>query len=168
MVKELKLDYDFTSMKISFGFPWVKNPQKLQSYFKSSPCALLVQEYTKRIHNFTPCEISGGKLTGFTEKERPANSVLWLCDRGPKAKVFSSEDVAKKLADVMNTSSKTLYICLGLSEGFDENYISENKIKIDLRWSFGPMTLPHELAAVVCVEQIYRALEIRKGGPYHK
>ena len=33
--------------------------------------------------------------------------------------------------------------------------------------SFGPITLPHELAAVVAAEQIYRAFTIIKGEPYH-
>ena len=36
-----------------------------------------------------------------------------------------------------------------------------------LRWSFGPMTLPHELASVVAAEQIYRALTILHRQPYH-
>lgn len=36
------------------------------------------------------------------------------------------------------------------------------------RWSFGPITLPHQLARVVLVEQIYRGIRIAKGEPYHK
>ncbi len=155
-------------MKITLGLPWIKNSKKLESQFKSSPCALLVQEYTKRIDNFTPCEISGITLENFVREKRPVASKLWLCDRSSRAKVLSSEDLAKKLADVLNSSTKNLYICLGLSDGFDEKFIKENHVDIDLRWSFGPLTLPHELASVVCSEQIYRAFEIRKGGPYHK
>ena len=42
------------------------------------------------------------------------------------------------------------------------------KDRADERMSFGPITLPHNLARVVLLEQIYRAHKISRGEPYHK
>jgi 23S rRNA (pseudouridine1915-N3)-methyltransferase len=155
-------------MKIQFCLPWVQNNKKFESSFKSSSCALLVQEYTKRIHMFTPCGISGAHLEDFKNAPEVSQTKVWMCDRSAKAQALSSEDLAKKLANVMNSSTKTLNIFLGQSEGFNEKILKEKEIPIHLRWSFGNLTLPHELAAVVATEQIYRAFEIIRGGPYHK
>lgn len=39
--------------------------------------------------------------------------------------------------------------------------------RADERWSFGPVTLPHALARVVLLEQLYRAVKISRGEKYH-
>ena len=53
---------------------------------------------------------------------------------------------------------------MGGDEGLSERVRGEAK----LVWSLSPLTLPHRLARVVALEQIYRAFEILRGGPYHK
>jgi 23S rRNA (pseudouridine1915-N3)-methyltransferase len=44
----------------------------------------------------------------------------------------------------------------------------EVRAAADERWSLSAMTLPHRLAVLVMAEQVYRAHEIARGGPYHK
>lgn len=91
--------------------------------------------------------------------------VLWICEREKGARALSSEALAKELGRCMNAGLQELQIMIGGPDGFTAKELET--MKPALRWSFGPMTLPHELAAVVAAEQIYRALTILKNLPYH-
>lgn len=80
-----------------------------------------------------------------------------------KGKEISSEDMADKLSAISFSHSSVAYLIggsLGLSEGV--------KKRADARMSFGRITLPHQLARVVALEQIYRAFKINAGETYHK
>ncbi len=76
---------------------------------------------------------------------------------------LSSEALAKKIADISFTASTVDFI-IGGSLGLG----AEVKSRADLRMSFGPITLPHQLARIVLLEQIYRAFKINAGETYHK
>lgn len=54
-----------------------------------------------------------------------------------------------------------------LAIGPADGWSPEARVRADLVVSFGPMTLPHSLARVVLAEQVYRALTILAGHPYH-
>ncbi len=94
------------------------------------------------------------------EKTRAGDFVIAL-DIGGKE--LSSEAFAAKLADVSFTASTVDFI-IGGSLGLS----TEVKSRADLRMSFGPITLPHQLARIVLLEQIYRAFKINAGETYHK
>ena len=88
-----------------------------------------------------------------------------MCERAGNAQALSSVQLAERLSALQDSGARELWIAIGGADGFSENALEI--LKPDLKWSFGPMTLPHELAAVVAGEQIYRAWTILRKLPYH-
>lgn len=77
---------------------------------------------------------------------------------------LSSEALSKKIEDVSVGGASVINFVVGSSFGLDESV----KQSCDLRLGISKMTLPHQLARVVLLEQIYRAFSIIGGGKYHK
>lgn len=78
-------------------------------------------------------------------------------------KTITSEELAKKIESLSQTYSHLTFV-IGGSYGVS----NEVKEKITDKISFGKITLPHNLARIVLLEQIYRAFMINNGGKYHK
>ena len=78
-------------------------------------------------------------------------------------KELSSEQFASKIADI-SFGSSTIDFIIGGSLGLSD----EVKARAGLKFSFGKITLPHQLARIVLLEQIYRAFKINAGETYHK
>lgn len=75
-----------------------------------------------------------------------------------------SEEFAGWL-DAMGVQGKSnVVFVLGGAAGLHADILS----RADERMSLGPMTLPHQLARVVLLEQVYRAFRIMRGEPYHR
>lgn len=87
--------------------------------------------------------------------------VLLLAIRG---KQRSSEGFSKHLDDLALHGKSDLAFVIGGSEGVGDAV----RARADETLSFGLITLPHNLARVVLLEQIYRAFKISRGEPYHK
>lgn len=83
-----------------------------------------------------------------------------LCPEGPAR---SSEAFAAWLGARMDRG-ESLAFAIGSSHGFDPALKESVREKLSL----GPMTFPHDLARVLFLEQLYRAFQILRGGPYHK
>ena len=90
----------------------------------------------------------------------PGSQVI-LLDLGGTA--WSSEQLAAQL-DAWRLDGRERTFVLGGAAGGS----TALRARAAITWSLGPLTLPHELARVVVVEQLYRASTILRGEPYHK
>ena len=88
-------------------------------------------------------------------------STLVLMDS--RGKALSSEEFAKFLGDYQDRNPLPLVFAIGAADGFGET----SRARAQQTVSLGKITLAHELARVVLLEQIYRAFTIMKGHPYH-
>ncbi|MDP9727871.1 23S rRNA (pseudouridine(1915)-N(3))-methyltransferase RlmH [Alicyclobacillus tolerans] len=79
-------------------------------------------------------------------------------------KELTSEKWSQQYQELCGRGFGRLVFIVGGSLGVH----SEIRARSDFRWSFGPLTLPHALARVVLLEQLYRGIRIQRGEPYHK
>ena len=124
----------------------------------------LTIEYLKRISRYVEVEglplADEAALLKLRDKSRPLHTLVLLDSRG---KELSSEEFAEFLQNHQDRNPQPLLLAIGPADGFSD--AARNAASTNL--SLGKMTLPHELARVVLLEQVYRAFTILKGHPYH-
>lgn len=133
---------------------------------KEPAIAALTEEYLKRIARYATVEgvavrDEADLLAKFGSAKGASKSTLVLMDS--RGKEFSSEQFAKFLGDYQDRNPLPLVFAIGGADGFSDVARSAAQNVISL----GKMTLAHELARVVLLEQVYRAFTILKGHPYH-
>lgn len=92
---------------------------------------------------------------------RPRDGIVLLDIDG---KALSSTRWSETYASLLEEGFGRLVFIVGGSNGVHPTL----RDKARFRWSFGPLTLPHQLARVVLLEQLYRGIRIMRGEPYHK
>lgn len=135
-----------------------------------------MQEYASRLAHYTRFELvelseaSGKKLKPGEAKTAEAQAILgrlkpqdWLVAMDERGKQLDSVELGRYLAKAQ-TGAKDLLFVIGGDEGLDESV----RQAAHLTLSLSRMTLPHRLARLVLIEQIYRGFTILKGEPYHK
>ena len=133
---------------------------------KEAAIQSLTEEYLKRLSRYGDVqgmavrdESALLKLGG--REARPTRHTLVLLDsRGTQ---LSSEEFAEFLGNHQDRNPLPLLFAVGPANGFTE----EARQEANLLLSLGKMTVAHELARVVLLEQLYRAFTILKGHPYH-
>lgn len=132
-----------------------------------------VDEYSKRLthtHKVQLVELPESRASGQKAKEEegaallkklgPRDALVALDERG---KLLSSVDFAKWLGRQQDSGRDVAFVI-----GGDEGLSDEVRARATLVLSLSAMTLPHRLARLVLVEQVYRAFSILRGEPYHK
>ena len=138
-----------------------------------------VADYLERIRHMLPVEQievasgagdeSNGKGAGAILRE--AQSIERHLTReglvvalGPTGKTMDTEAISGWLQTRMNRSVPRITFVIGGAWGLSPRIID----RADLFLSLSPMTFSHELARLVLAEQLYRAVSLWKGLPYHK
>ena len=81
-----------------------------------------------------------------------------------EGKQLASTDFAQKIKEITNDGVNEIVFIIGGANGLSKRV----KARSDFKLSFSKMTFPHQLARVMLAEQIYRAMKILSGEPYHK
>ena len=133
---------------------------------KSVAVQSLTDEYLKRVRQYAEAD-------GVSLKDEPAlmrlcgrdgrSSRRWLVLLDSRGKQLSSEELAKYLGDHRDRNPVPLVFAVGPADGFSE--IARQQA--DFTLSLGKMTIAHELARVLLLEQIYRGFTILNRHPYH-
>jgi 23S rRNA (pseudouridine1915-N3)-methyltransferase len=133
---------------------------------KNAAIQSLTDEYLKRLRQYAEAdgvslkdEAALLKLCG--RDGRGARRVLVLLDS--RGKQLSSEELAQFLRERLERNPAPLVLAIGPADGFS----GAARQQADYLLSLGTMTLAHELARAVVLEQLYRAFTILKGHPYH-
>ncbi len=116
-----------------------------------------VEHYVKMLGRYAALEVVEVREEADVERRIPDRAFVVLLDAGGRQ--MASEELAGWLEERRHTGRPMSFV-IGGAYGIQ-------LARADLRLSFGRMTLPHQLARVVLVEQLYRAHRILAGEPYH-
>ena len=139
--------------------------------------AACIEEYARRIRHYLPFDMevipelrNTKSLSEEQQKEKeadlllktfqPGDHIVLLDERG---KEFSSMQFASYLEKKMANVSKRLVFVVGGPYGFSNRIYDLAQEKISL----SKMTYSHQMIRLIFVEQLYRAMTILNGGPYH-
>ena len=95
---------------------------------------------------------------------KPVHEADFLIALDVRGKALSSDAIARLLAERRDAGTKATGIIIGGPDGLGDTALAAAR----LRLSLGTITLPHGLARIVLAEQLYRAVTILSGHPYHR
>jgi 23S rRNA (pseudouridine1915-N3)-methyltransferase len=132
----------------------------------TDPCESLVKTYLERCSKFARCSAQNFRteLTLFewlTKQSGRTPAITVLLDS--RGRAMTSENFAAWLGERRDEGAQHVVFAVGPASGWAD----AAHAKTQLLLSLGPMTLAHALARLVMAEQIYRAVTILTGHPYH-
>ena len=91
-----------------------------------------------------------------------ADAHVIACDE--RGKTRTSRAFAEEIAGLRDQGARRLVFLIGGADGLDPTLVAEARSAL----AFGPQTWPHALARAMLAEQVYRAVSILAGSPYHR
>lgn len=144
---------------------------------KSGPERELVDEYCQRatatgrplgLGPLSEYEIDTRSLSGKRAESEalatslPAGAKLILLDE--RGKSLTSPQLARTIGQWRDDGVRDAVFCIGGADGHDRSVLPNP----DLMLAFGPAVWPHKLVRIMLAEQLYRAVSILAGTPYHR
>jgi len=122
------------------------------------------EQYAKRLRPKAPLELVEVKDDDELVRRVTAHTRgrLWALDE--KGRQWTSVELAAELERNMNAGEASITFVIGGADGLPD----EVRRRAHVTWSLGKLTLPHRLARLILLEQLYRAHSIMRGEPYHR
>lgn len=131
--------------------------KRLRRYFPVE----VIEVPEEDLNRLSPREVLSAEATKLL-KRLPEGAHVVVLDR-EKGRTFSSERLASRLNDLGLSGNSHVAFVLGGPLGLAPEVLQKASDML----SFGDITLPHALARVVLLEQLYRAAKINRGERYH-
>ena len=131
--------------------------KRLRRYFPVNIIEVAEEDMNRRSHN----EVLSAEGDRILER-LPKEAYLISLDR-EKGKQHPSEKLAQRLEDLGLSGRSQVAFVIGGPLGLSPEVLKRS----NELWSFGSITLPHALARVVLLEQLYRAAKIHRKEKYH-
>jgi 23S rRNA (pseudouridine1915-N3)-methyltransferase len=128
---------------------------------------IAVEDYLRRVQRMAQVEMVVLKQSGPSQvlaKAMEASQGSYRVVLDERGRQFGSADFAGWIDKQEMRGRKSVSLFIGGADGHPD----ELRRAADETWSLSTMTLQHELALVVLLEQLYRAFSIQRGEPYHR
>jgi len=150
---------------MKFRFVWIGKT-------KDKNWRALKEEYLRRLSHFVKFEITEIKDVAANDSlEIESKRILenlnqsqFVCLLDVKGRSISSHELAAEIEKWQNRGLKEIVFVIGGAKGVSSEVVERANYSLSLSF----LTLTHEMARVVLVEQLYRAYTIIKGFPYQK
>ena len=136
-----------------------------------------IEKYENRLKHYIPVETlylpalkNTKALSKEEQKEKEGDIILskllntdFIVLLDERGKLFSSVDFSNYLTQHMNGGTRRMVFITGGPYGFSPEVYAKANFKISL----SAMTFSHQMVRLFFIEQLYRAMTIQKGEPYH-
>jgi 23S rRNA (pseudouridine1915-N3)-methyltransferase len=139
-------------------------PRRTRS--KTEASDRLIADYVARATRYVPCDSdlfdSETAVLNWLDRQ-PGRAPAYAIFMDSRGQQYTSDEFAAHLGRIRDEGVQRLVLAVGPADGWS----AAARQRANLLFSFGRMTLPHQLARVILAEQVYRALTILAGHPYH-